>query len=775
MAYETYGDALRANIPPTMLQTRQWMVCNNQKQPIDPVTGYLVAKSNPENWLAFGDAEYFSDEYGYMIGFVPRDTDPFTIIDLDFKTDRDYSPEAASLKEQIRDALAPMTYVEKSVSGKGYHAIIHGKLSADFNQQKLGIEAYGHKGFVVMTGFKLDNSPSMIGENAQLMAWLESSYASKVERAEVSLDMSREATPEELAQDQAFLDWCKDWKNSAEIESWFYAKEVGPDGKGGSDGDARLIQLFYKFNNGRQGDRVAHTLRMFMRSPRAKLLGRKQDPRQYLERTIAKAKAWIDNEEQQKEAATLNVSRMAEAYFAAEQARKAAAPEQIVVQAPTLPDMHAGQSTNGHNHMNGNGSHSQVNSMYAPGTEPRKLFEILNPDQVKGRASPKWMIRGVLPQKGIAALYGPSGSGKSFVALDLIARVAEGDPWFNRRSYARNCVYLSLEGGGLKNRILAWEHQNGGQVFPSQVGIIEDQIDLRDPEFLNQLCLSLNPVGDKFNGLIVIDTLNQSCAGMDENSSRDMGEVIKALRYLEKMTNSLILFVHHATKSAENRSMRGHGSLFAACDAVIELEKSDVDQVRTWNLIKSKDSADGQQGMFKLQEWTVGYEPFEPVEGVPVPPNAKGPEITSVAIAAFDQVVIDDDGEPQVQNPAPPQPPREEKPSRGRRSGSNSSGPNGASKVPMPPLPGDAPTGVRGKTQHAIWNAVSDLIGPSSHMIDGKPWAEYHAVVDRAASIVPGADPIQKKKDIGKAIKGMYERGVIHLSPDLRYARPGGN
>ena len=53
-----------------------------------------------------------------------------------------------------------------------------------------------------------------------------------------------------------------------------------------------------------------------------------------------------------------------------------------------------------------------------------------------------WRVRGVLPAVGVAALFGPSASGKSFLGFDLAANIAEGSDWFGRRVKAAPVVYL---------------------------------------------------------------------------------------------------------------------------------------------------------------------------------------------------------------------------------------------------------------------------------------------------------------------------------------------
>ena len=68
-----------------------------------------------------------------------------------------------------------------------------------------------------------------------------------------------------------------------------------------------------------------------------------------------------------------------------------------------------------------------------------------------------WIVRGVLPRAELAVVYGESGSGKSFFALDLLAAVCRGIDWRARKVARGPCVYVCAEGaGGFKARLRAY-------------------------------------------------------------------------------------------------------------------------------------------------------------------------------------------------------------------------------------------------------------------------------------------------------------------------------
>ena len=58
-----------------------------------------------------------------------------------------------------------------------------------------------------------------------------------------------------------------------------------------------------------------------------------------------------------------------------------------------------------------------------------------------------WAIDGLIPGEKITWLYGPSRSGKSFIAVDMAAAIASGRPWLGRQCDQSTVVYVAAEGG----------------------------------------------------------------------------------------------------------------------------------------------------------------------------------------------------------------------------------------------------------------------------------------------------------------------------------------
>lgn len=242
---------------------------------------------------------------------------------------------------------------------------------------------------------------------------------------------------------------------------------------------------------------------------------------------------------------------------------------------------------------------------------PAMRYKLLSSANLYNAAPMKWMVHGVLPAEGLAALYGASGSGKSFLALDMSCAIASGAEWFSRRVTQAPVTYVCLEGeAGLGKRVKAWSlHYE--KVVPNQLQFITQPFDLLSND-VAELAKAVI-FGGGANGLVMLDTLNRASEGADENSSVDMGKLIAAAKRLQSLTGGLVLLIHHTGKDA-TKGLRGHSSLYAALDGAIEVIKTDCR--REWSVAKSKDDETGESHPYNLEVVNVGVD-------------AEGDEITS--------------------------------------------------------------------------------------------------------------------------------------------------
>lgn len=233
---------------------------------------------------------------------------------------------------------------------------------------------------------------------------------------------------------------------------------------------------------------------------------------------------------------------------------------------------------------------------YPPKPEPR--YRALSAADLAMLPPIRWRIKSLLPQRGIAALYGPSASGKSFLAIDLAAHIAKGQPWFGNKVRHAPVVYVCLEGAaGLRNRVAAWS-KDQGQALPRNLHFITpDTFDLRNSADVFGLAETVQETTGP-GCVLIIDTLAQAAPGADENSGQDMSQVLNACHRLQEQLQGLVLLVHHTGKDKQ-KGMRGHSSMFAAMDAVIEVVRTENGN-RMWRIGKAKDGEDGGENPFRL-------------------------------------------------------------------------------------------------------------------------------------------------------------------------------
>lgn len=258
-----------------------------------------------------------------------------------------------------------------------------------------------------------------------------------------------------------------------------------------------------------------------------------------------------------------------------------------------------------------------------PKPEPR--YKLLNRDDLAALPALAWRVRGVLPAVGLAGLYGPSGGGKSFLAFDLVAAIADGRRWFDCRVEAAPVVYCALEGeAGFKLRAQAWEAQMGCNL-PDGMRMMLQPFRLTEPSDVEDLA-AVVPEG----AVVVIDTLNRAAPTSNENESAGMGEILQAAKHLQTLTSGLVILVHHSGKDA-TKGLRGHSSLFAAMDACIEVAR-DGDR-REWRVSKSKDGGDGDTHQFRLQIETLGIDAYgDPVTSCTVRADSVSSDVRTVKV-----------------------------------------------------------------------------------------------------------------------------------------------
>lgn len=207
--------------------------------------------------------------------------------------------------------------------------------------------------------------------------------------------------------------------------------------------------------------------------------------------------------------------------------------------------------------------------------QPPPQAEWLIPvDQFCAKPAPlSWLIKGWLPDSGLAMLHGPSGCGKTFAILDWCLRIAgrQADWQGCKVNSKGSIIYLAGEGHhGLKSRIAAWKQYNQ-QGDKLDMYISASGCDLNTPAGFTKTLQAIRAVGAK-PCLIVVDTLHRHLYG-DENSAQDAKTMLDACNALQSEFGCAVILIHHTgvSEEAQHRA-RGSSAWRGALDVEISLQ-----------------------------------------------------------------------------------------------------------------------------------------------------------------------------------------------------------
>ena len=566
---------LWANIPEELKERPQWVVSGASKAPLYLKNEKVIgAKStDPATWMSFNDAcklacdnqdliTTHTDKHGikttqqgYSIGYMLSAEDPFTCIDLDVKdatncTDASKwtTPEQYELYQRI--ILNFASFTEYSRSGKGFHIWVKGNIGK--GRRREGVEVYSQERFIVCTGNIYKNHS--INERSEFL----NNMVTQLSPLKLTSDIEPIDDQPQVESDESIIEKASNAENKHKFQALWNAEldtDLHTIGLDHSKADASLVQIFafYTPNN-------EQLIRLWHRSNLGKRNKAKRED--YINLTVNKARlnAMSDLIKEQK-------------YF-----------EHGKQMAESLMTTY---------------NNKKFNKSQLPFFMTDEDLEKLPP--------PSWLVDDIIPETGIGVIYGESGSYKSFLTIDLLAHIGNGRAWFGKDTKKKPVIYIALEGNaGIPKRIKAWKIHNRTN---SNINNLNRDINInfRDKSNIDYLIEKIKDAGLD-GGVICIDTLAQAGGDMDENSSKDMGYMIKTFQYIQQELGGVVLIVHHIGK-AKDKGMRGHSSLYASLDFALECIAHDKNKRNaSFKIAKSKDGDSSLNYNFTLNIINTGNE-----------------------------------------------------------------------------------------------------------------------------------------------------------------------
>lgn len=234
---------------------------------------------------------------------------------------------------------------------------------------------------------------------------------------------------------------------------------------------------------------------------------------------------------------------------------------------------------------------------------------------------PEWQVEGILPENSLSVVYGEPASCKSFLVQHMALSIAFGRPWMGRKVKQGRVLYIAAEGkGGLGKRWRAWlKHHNVPRSMDCPFYSYGSAVNLGNAGEVKKVIESMS---DGVT-MVVVDTLNRSMIGADENSAGDTGSFMDGAAMIQRKTGASVVIVHHSGKD-KSKGMRGSSAIEGAVDTAVKVERTD-DGVIKVKCGKQKDFE--EFGAFALHIKPLGdslvLEPEFDFEELPVVPPAQ--------------------------------------------------------------------------------------------------------------------------------------------------------
>lgn len=185
-------------------------------------------------------------------------------------------------------------------------------------------------------------------------------------------------------------------------------------------------------------------------------------------------------------------------------------------------------------------------------------------------AEPEPLIDGWLDLDCLARINGPSGQGKSFVALDIAASVATGRAWHGRAVTQVKALYVVGESPYVMNtRAQAWRER--AELDSTGVTWLARAVTIDGPEWSAFVQYAVTVAK---GGLIVLDTQARMTVGSDENDATEMGLIVAGLDQLRAETGACVLLIHHRGLSGQHG--RGSTAVRGAMDTELDCSLNGV-------------------------------------------------------------------------------------------------------------------------------------------------------------------------------------------------------
>jgi hypothetical protein len=237
---------------------------------------------------------------------------------------------------------------------------------------------------------------------------------------------------------------------------------------------------------------------------------------------------------------------------------------------------------------------------------PLKFF-----DECSDEPAKPWAIKGVIALDEDSSWFGPAGSLKSTLMVDLAVHLAAGRDWRGfKAKMSAGIVYFAFERAALtRRRLAAYRIRDQFQNLP--IAVAGDIVDLIDGGCVEIISATVKAAEERFDvavGLIIIDTYAKGVAagGADEDKAQHVNLVAANLKRVHEQVGHPIHIAMIGHTGHEGTRERGSSAKLGHVDVAVRI--SGEGKVKTVTVTKGNDQPEDTLTAFEGEEITVGTD-----------------------------------------------------------------------------------------------------------------------------------------------------------------------
>lgn len=203
----------------------------------------------------------------------------------------------------------------------------------------------------------------------------------------------------------------------------------------------------------------------------------------------------------------------------------------------------------------------------------------------------RFLIEDLIESNSLNLIAAPSFTGKTYVAIDICRAVLNGEEFLGKQCENGSVIYFDneMKEKYFLRRLDKINFKDDNDDFIYYNNIFPDVNNENDKSsFLDKMKDFVNDYGAN---LIVIDSLNSSSNGLEENSNKEMREFMNFLNEVSAICT--VLIIHHTSKYNNPKNLlrediRGASCIFNVCDNVFVIDKDD--EIRTLKFLKARNA-----------------------------------------------------------------------------------------------------------------------------------------------------------------------------------------